>query len=128
MNPCQHSEVFVAKDRAECHLDLGRCERFINELLPGTASVSSGRAYKSGSDRHRRRYEFINAYTQCFEEHGMAISGRNPRRNLDEIAEVKEHPSFVAARLHPAFRCRPDCPHPLFPAFDKAALAMVELT
>lgn len=54
MNPYQHGEVFVTEDGAECDLDLGHYERFINEFLPGTASVTSGRVFKSVIDRERQ--------------------------------------------------------------------------
>ena len=45
MSPYQHGEVFVTDDGAETDLDLGHYERFIDENLTGTSSVSSGKIY-----------------------------------------------------------------------------------
>ena len=47
MSPYQHGEVFVTDDGAETDLDLGHYERFVDESLPGAASVSSGKIYWS---------------------------------------------------------------------------------
>jgi len=54
MNPYQHGEVFVTQDGAECDLDLGHYERFIDENLLGRASVTSGRVFKAVIDRERQ--------------------------------------------------------------------------
>ena len=54
MNPYQHGEVFVTEDGAECDLDLGHYERFIDENLSGRASVTSGRVFKAVIDRERQ--------------------------------------------------------------------------
>ena len=54
MNPYQHGEVFVTRDGAECDLDLGHYERFIDENLLGRASVTSGRVFKAVIDRERQ--------------------------------------------------------------------------
>ena len=53
---------------------------------------------------------------------GLVISGINPRRNLVEIVEVKNHPWFVAVQFHPEFQSKPNEAHPLFAAFIKAAM------
>ncbi len=83
----------------------------------------SARAYGEGliHERHRHRYEFNNAYTRAFEEHGLRVSGRNPQRDLVEIVELDGHPFFLAVQFHPEFKSRPDRPHPLFRAFVEAA-------
>ncbi|NLO84698.1 MAG: CTP synthase [Clostridiales bacterium] len=63
MNPYQHGEVFVTDDGAETDLDLGHYERFIDENLAKTSSVTSGRIYKTVLDRERRG-EYLGATIQ----------------------------------------------------------------
>ena len=53
---------------------------------------------------------------------GMVISGINPRRNLVEIIELKNHPWFLAVQFHPEFQSKPNRAHPLFAAFIAAAI------
>jgi len=50
------------------------------------------------------------------------VSGRNPRRNLVEIVELKKHPWFLAVQFHPEFQSKPNRAHPLFAAFIAAAI------
>lgn len=45
MSPYQHGEVYVTKDGAETDLDLGHYERFIDEELTKSASVTTGKVY-----------------------------------------------------------------------------------
>ena len=91
------------------------------QLVPGTRAQ---RAYKTGSvrERHRHRYEVNNDYVDRLQEAGLIVSGRNPRRNLVEIVELKNHPWFVAVQFHPEFQSKPSSAHPLFAAFVAAAL------
>ena len=91
------------------------------QVLPGTRAA---RAYKSESvrERHRHRYEVNNDYVGRLQQAGMRVSGRNPRRNLVEIIELKDHPWFVAVQFHPEFQSKPSSAHPLFAAFVGAAL------
>jgi len=53
MSPFQHGEVFVTEDGAETDLDLGHYERFIDENLTGSSSVTSGKIYWSVLNRER---------------------------------------------------------------------------
>jgi len=91
------------------------------ELAPGT---HAHKAYKSDSvrERHRHRFEVNNDYVAQLQKAGMIISGRNPRRNLVEIVELKKHPWFVAVQFHPEFQSKPNAAHPLFAAFIGAAV------
>jgi len=79
------------------------------------------RAYQSEnvSERHRHRYEINNEYRELLESHGMVMSGINPKRDLVEIAELKEHPFFLGTQFHPEFQSRPMRSHPLFYEFIK---------
>ena len=90
-------------------------------LTPGT------RAHKAyGVDqvreRHRHRYEVNNAYVAQLQRGGMVVSGLNPRRNLVEVIELKNHPWFLATQAHPEFQSKPNQAHPLFAAFIAATL------
>ena len=73
-------------------------------------------AYKQSNinERHRHRYEFNNEYKETLEKAGLVISGINPRRNLVEMIELKDHPFFVGVQFHPELKSRPNHPHPLF--------------
>jgi len=54
MSPYQHGEVFVTADGSETDLDLGHYERFIDEELNYTSSISSGKIYSSVIEKERR--------------------------------------------------------------------------
>ncbi len=73
-------------------------------------------------ERHRHRYEFNNLYRDSFEQSEMALTGRNPERNLVEIVELPAHPWFVGVQFHPEFASRPNKPHPLFRDFVGASV------
>jgi CTP synthase len=90
-------------------------------IRPGTHAA---RAYRAASvrERHRHRYEVNNAYVAQLQKAGVVVSGVNPRRNLVEIIELKNHPWFVAVQFHPEFQSKPNRAHPLFAAFIAAAI------
>ncbi len=90
-------------------------------LTPGTLAAKAY-AKESVRERHRHRYEVNNAYVGQLQRGGMVISGVNPRRNLVEIVELKNHPWFLAVQFHPEFQSKPNQPHPLFAAFINATL------
>jgi hypothetical protein len=50
----------------------------------------------------------------------MVFSGTSPDGRLVEIAELKDHPFFIASQFHPEFKSRPVRPHPLFAGFVAA--------
>ncbi|MCS7295750.1 MAG: CTP synthase [Dehalococcoidia bacterium] len=54
MSPYQHGEVFVTADGAETDLDLGHYERFLDQDLPASSSVTSGQIYLAVLERERR--------------------------------------------------------------------------
>ncbi len=88
------------------------------------SNTNSFRAYKKNliSERHRHRYEFNNEYRKLLKEKGLIIAGVNPKRDLVEIIEIKNHPFFVGTQFHPEFKSRPLTPHPLFVKFIKACI------
>ncbi len=54
MNPLQHGEVFVTEDGAECDLDLGHYERFMDVSLGKGNNVTTGKVYSSVIAKERR--------------------------------------------------------------------------
>ena len=53
MNPYQHGEVYVTEDGAETDLDLGHYERFTDEHMGATNSITSGKIYWNVINRER---------------------------------------------------------------------------
>jgi CTP synthase len=90
-------------------------------LTPGTLAAKAY-AKESIRERHRHRFEVNNAYVGQLQRGGLMVSGINPRRNLVEIVELKNHPWFLAVQFHPEFQSKPNQPHPLFAAFVAAAV------
>ncbi len=90
-------------------------------LTPGTLAH---KAYGVDSvrERHRHRFEVNNAYVGQLQRAGMMVSGINPRRNLVEVIELKNHPWFLGTQAHPEFQSKPNKAHPLFAAFIAAAM------
>jgi CTP synthase len=77
-------------------------------------------------ERHRHRYEVNNHLRRHLESAGLVCSGTSPDDRLVEIAELPDHPFFVASQFHPEFKSRPLRPQPLFREFVGAALACAE--
>jgi CTP synthase len=103
--------------------DLGgtmRLGSYACELAPGSLAQ---RVYGASlvHERHRHRYEFNCLYERPLTESGLRISGRSPDGKFVEIAELPDHPWYVAVQFHPEFKSKPTRPHPLFAAFVAAA-------
>jgi CTP synthase len=92
----------------ECVLSPGS----VAERLYGTTRIS---------ERHRHRYEFNKEYESCLAQGGLVISGKTPDGKFAEIAELPEHPHYIAVQFHPEFKSKPLVPHPLFASFVKAS-------
>lgn len=90
-------------------------------LVEGSRA-SKAYGQKSVRERHRHRFEFNNAYRKRLEDAGLVVAGINPKRNLVEIVEVKDHPWMIGVQFHPEFQSKPSKPHPLFCAFVGEAL------
>ena len=72
-------------------------------------------------ERHRHRYEVNNDYREVLTENGMNLCGLSPDGKIVEMAEIKDHPWFIATQAHPELKSRPNKPHPLFKGFVEAA-------
>lgn len=74
------------------------------------------------SERHRHRFEFNNKYLEDFNRAGIIASGINPKDNLVEIVELKDHPWFIGIQFHPEYKSTVARPHPLFVSFVEACV------
>jgi CTP synthase len=74
-------------------------------------------------ERHRHRYEVNNNYVDQLQKAGLRIGGWSADDTLVEVAEVVDHPWFVACQFHPEFTSTPRDGHPLFTGYIQAALA-----
>lgn len=74
-------------------------------------------------ERHRHRYEVNNNYVDQLQKAGLRIGGWSSDDTLVEVAEIPDHPWFVACQFHPEFTSTPRDGHPLFTSYIKAALA-----
>ena len=74
------------------------------------------------SERHRHRYEVNNAYKDVLTAKGLVFSGESPDGRIMEMAEIPDHPYFIATQAHPEFKSRPDAAHPLFKGLVEAAI------
>jgi CTP synthase len=99
-----------------------RLGSYVCRLKPGSRAAAIYGASEV-SERHRHRYEFNQAYLETIERHGMVVSGLTPDGKFVEIAELPDHPWFVAVQYHPEFKSTPLTPHPLFKDFVRASLA-----
>jgi CTP synthase len=54
LSPYQHGEVFVTADGAETDLDLGHYERFLDQDLSRSSSVTTGQIYQAVISKERR--------------------------------------------------------------------------
>ena len=90
-------------------------------LVPGSRAA---RIYGTTEvrERHRHRYEFNQAYEGCLTEKGLVIAGKTPDGKFVEVAELPDHPWYVAVQYHPEFKSKPLAPHPLFADFVRASL------
>jgi CTP synthase len=118
----RHKVIYKLRDLLGVD-DLGgtmRLGRYECELLPGSKAREI-----YGADvvyeRHRHRFEFNCLYEGNLKEKGMRISGRSRDGKFVEIAELTNHPWFIAVQFHPEFQSKPLKPHPLFASFVGAA-------
>jgi CTP synthase len=73
------------------------------------------------SERHRHRYEFNKSYESCLTDKGLTIAGKTPDGKFVEVAELTDHPWYIAVQYHPEFQSKPLAPHPLFADFVRAS-------
>lgn len=54
MNPYQHGEVYVTFDGGETDLDLGTYERFLNQKIYKSSSITAGKVYRNVLEKERK--------------------------------------------------------------------------
>ena len=103
--------------------DLGGTMRLGSYPCELTSGSLAHRVYGTAlvHERHRHRYEFNCLYERTLADHGLRISGRSPDGKFVEIAELPDHPWYLAVQFHPEFKSKPLRPHPLFASFVEAA-------
>jgi CTP synthase len=119
-----HKVIYKLRDLLGIE-DLGgtmRLGQYPCELVPGSLAH---RIYGTTaiSERHRHRYEFNCLYEKTLTDRGLVISGKSPDGKFVEIAELPNHPWYVAVQFHPEFKSKPLKPHPLFASFVEASYA-----
>lgn len=65
-------------------------------------------------ERHRHRYEVNPEKVEALEAAGLKFVGRDVEGERMEVAELPDHPYFVAVQYHPEFLTRPLRPSPPF--------------
>jgi len=98
-----------------------RLGSYVCELRPGSRAAAVYGATEI-RERHRHRYEFNQAYEGCLTQAGLTISGKTPDGKFVEIAEITDHPWYIAVQFHPEFKSKPLTPHPLFADFVRASV------
>lgn len=125
INPkTKHPIIDVMEDQKEKIMgkDLGGTMRLGSWDYKAKKGTLMETTYKSthGSERHRHRYEFNNAYKEKFEKNGMIVAATTKDGSLVEAMEIPDHPFFLGVQFHPELKSRPLQPHPLYLAFMKA--------
>jgi CTP synthase len=119
----EHKVIYKLQDLLGVE-DMGgtmRLGSYVCQLLPGSRAAAIYGATEV-RERHRHRYEFNRHYEACLTQGGMVISGKTPDGKFVEIAEIPDHPWYVAVQFHPEFQSKPLVPHPLFADFVRASL------
>ncbi|MBN2409594.1 MAG: CTP synthase [Candidatus Aminicenantes bacterium] len=119
-----HRVFFLWRELSPEH-DIGGTMRLGEYVCQVEKNSVAYRAYRKTLilERHRHRYEFNPAYKEKLEKAGLLFAGHNPKLNLVEIIELKDHPWFLGCQFHPEFKSKPLRPHPLFKAFIGASYA-----
>jgi len=73
-------------------------------------------------ERHRHRFEINPDFIKKLEEGGLRFSGTSHGGKRMEIAELLNHPYFLASQYHPEFKSRPNNPAPLYKGLVEASI------
>ena len=98
MSPYQHGEVFVTDDGAETDLDLGHYERFVDENLTGSCSISSGKVYWNVLSRERRG-DYLGATVQIIPHITEEIKARIYALVEEKTAAGEPAPDVVISEI-----------------------------
>jgi len=116
-----HKVVKILPEK-ESMLDMGGTLRLGGQDVIIKKDTRAYEAYNSelARERFRHRYEINPEYIQQLEENGLVFSGRAPKGNIMQIAEIMEHPFFMGTQFHPELSSRLESPSPMFLEFMKA--------
>ncbi len=87
MNPFRHGEVFVLDDGTEVDMDFGTYERFLNQSISGSSSITGGKLFQRIIERERkgeflgRDVQFIPHLTDEIKERIRAV-GRESKADV----------------------------------------------
>ena len=98
MSPYQHGEVFVTDDGAETDLDLGHYERFVDENLTGSCSISSGKVYWNVISGERRG-NYLGATVQIIPHITEEIKARIYALTDEKAAAGEPVPDVVISEI-----------------------------
>lgn len=73
-------------------------------------------------ERHRHRYEVNPNYIEQIQNASLKFTGKSQDGRRMEIAELENHPYFVASQFHPEFKSRPGKPAILYLGLVEAAI------
>ncbi len=93
MNPFQHGEVFVTEDGAECDLDIGHYERFLDVNLRGRSNVTTGQVYNDVIAKERRG-EYLGDTVQVIPHITNEIKSR-----MRADAEQNDPPDIIITEI-----------------------------
>ncbi|GAA1157444.1 CTP synthase [Ornithinicoccus hortensis] len=96
MNPFQHGEVFVTEDGAECDLDIGHYERFLDTNLRGRSNVTTGQVYNDVIAKERRG-EYLGDTVQVIPHITNEIKARM-RADATELAP-EDRPDIIITEI-----------------------------
>ncbi|MEI6767039.1 MAG: CTP synthase [Bacteroidota bacterium] len=113
-------DIMEAQKKISCKGGTMRLGAYPCTIVEGSKVAEAYNALNV-NERHRHRYEFNNKFMEEFRTAGMIATGINPKDQLVEVMELKEHPWFVGVQFHPEYRSTVANPHPLFLGFVKAA-------
>ena len=115
-----HNQKKIKEKGGSMRLGSYECKLIENTI------VSSSYNKKIINERHRHRYEFNNNFRELFFSKDMIMSGYNPKNNLVEIIELKNHPWFIGVQFHPEYKSTVQNPHPLFISFINSIIKNYE--
>lgn len=74
------------------------------------------------SERYFCNYEVNPAYREALESAGLVLSGFSENGDV-RVAELRDHPFFIATLFQPQLSSETGSPHPLINAFLRASAA-----
>ena len=105
-------------------VDMGATMRLGVHEIAVRENSTAERLYENTriKERHRHRFEINPDFIDRIEKEGLVYTGRSMDDRRMEIAELADHPYFVASQFHPEFKSRPLRPSPLHYGLVRASV------